>query len=50
MQPSYCIAVRAVVNEAPIEVDGPTALDDDAVFGEDIEPGVTKSRKCFFLK
>jgi hypothetical protein len=36
--------------EAPISVDGPTALDAEAVSGRDSEPATTKSRKFFFLK
>ena len=36
--------------DAPISVDGPTALDDEGVSGVDSEPVTPKSGKFFFLK
>ena len=50
LQTSYCKVVRAMLFDAPISVDGPTALDDEAVSGGDSEPVTLKSRKFFFLK
>jgi len=36
--------------DAPISVDGPTALDDEGVSGVDSEPVTPKSRNLFSLK
>ena len=44
------MAVRAMLFDAPISVDGPTALDDEGVSGVDSEPVTPKSRNFFFLK
>ena len=35
--------------DAPISVDGPTALDDEAVSGGESEPVTLKSRKCYSI-